>query len=231
MARAKIDTFTSGRGAIICLAAAIDVLLAHAPHVMVRLSVEEVAMKSGMSKDVFREACFLYMLRGLLAAACENLRGKSFRDEVAELDVTCDLRPGMVPKSRTGSWMRVIPIREHAWPCCAVLLLEAVEGDERPNPPLRTAVEVPPNKILLSAHQLYDAVIHKLSHWSAVTNRLVLLVPLEAADGEYAPAVVRDMELSEDGEGSRMLFDLVIVDDLDELARYFGPPHYGFANI
>lgn len=188
-------------------------------------------MKDSMSKCVFREAGFLHMLRGLLAASCDNLRGKSFRDEVAELDVTGDLRSGVASKPRTGTWMRVIPIREHSWPCCAVLLLEAVEGDERPNPPLRTVVEVPPDRILLSAHELYDAVINKLSHWSSVTNRLVLLVPLEAGDGEYAPAVVRDMELSENGEGSRILLDLVIVEGLDDLARYFGPPHYGFANV
>lgn len=37
-----------------------------------------------MSKRVFRDAGFLYMLRGILAASCDNLRGKSFRDEVAE---------------------------------------------------------------------------------------------------------------------------------------------------
>lgn len=37
-----------------------------------------------MSKRVFRDACFLYMLRGILVASCDNLRGKSFRDEVAE---------------------------------------------------------------------------------------------------------------------------------------------------
>lgn len=188
-------------------------------------------MKDSMSRHVFREAGFVYMLRGILAASCDNLRGKSFRDEVAELDVTLDLRPGKVSKPRTGTWMRAIPIHEHDWPCCAVLLLEAVEGDGRPNPPLRTAVEVPPGRILLSAHQLYDAVINKLSHWASNTGRLVLLVPLDAGDGEYAPAVVRDVELSENGEGSRILLDLVIVDGLDDLARYFGPPHYGFANV
>ena len=188
-------------------------------------------MKDSMSKRAFSDAGFLHMLRGLLAASCENLRGKSLRDEVAELDVTWDLRPGVVSKPQMGTWMRVIPIHEHAWPRCAVLLLEAAEGDERPNPPLRTAVEVPPDRILLSAKRLYDAVINKLSHWSSVNNRLVLLIPLEAGDGEYAPAVVRDMELSEDGEGSRILLDLVIVDDLDELARYFGPPFYGFVNV
>ncbi len=188
-------------------------------------------MKDSMSKRVFDDAGFMYMLRGVLAAACENLRGKSFRDEVVELDVRWDLRPGTVSKPRTDAWMRVIPIREHPWPRCAVLLLEAAEGDQRPNPPLRTAVEVPPGRILLSAHELYDAVIHKLSHWASNTGRLVLLVPLEAGDGEYAPAVVRDMGLSENGEGSRILLDLVIVDGIDELARYFGPPFYGFVDV
>ena len=41
-------------------------------------------MRDSMSKRVFRDAGFLYMLRGILAASCDNLRGKSFRDEVAE---------------------------------------------------------------------------------------------------------------------------------------------------
>ena len=38
------------------------------------------------------------------------------------------------------------------------------------------------------------------------------------------------MELSEDGAGSRMMLDLVIIDDLDAIAQYYGPPYYGFAN-
>ena len=69
------------------VAAAIDALLTHTPRVMVQVSGEGVMMKDSMSKRVFDDAGFLYMLRGILAAACENLRGKSFRDEVAELGV------------------------------------------------------------------------------------------------------------------------------------------------
>ena len=198
---------------------------------MVQASDEGVAMKDSMSRRMFRDAGFAHMLRGVLAASCDNLHGKSFRDEVAELDVTWDLRPDKVPKPRMNTWAHVIPIRKHPWPCCAVLLLETSEGDARPNPPLRTAVEVPRDRILLSAHQLYDAVIDKLSHWASNTGKLVLLVPVEGADDEYAPAVVRDMRLSENGEGSRILLDLVIIDGLDQLARYYGPPHYGFVNV
>ena len=188
-------------------------------------------MRDSKSRRVFRNAGFVHMLRGILAASCDNLRGKNFRDEVAELDVTGDVRPGKVAKPRMGTWMRLTPIQEHPWQNCAVLLLEVTEGDARPNPPLRTAVEVPPDRILLSADRLYDAVIGKISHWACNGGRVVLLVPVEGGDGEYAPAVVRDMGLSENGEGSRILLDLVIVDGIDELARYFGPPHYGFARI
>ena len=187
-------------------------------------------MKDSASRRMFRDAGLLYMLRSLLSTSCHNLHGKSFRDEVAELNVTEDLRPHKGPKPRTGTWMHAIPIRDHPWPSCAVLLLGASEEDARPNPPLRTAVEVPPNRILLSATKLYDAASGKLPHWSLSSSRLLLLIPAEEADGEYVPTVVRSMELSEDGAGSRMMLDLVIIDDLDAIAQYYGPPYYGFAN-
>lgn len=192
---------------------------------------EGARIKAEMNKARFREADSLYMLRAILSGACSNLRGKKLRDEVVELDVTTPWSPDNGPMPIMGTWMRVIPIHKHDWPCCAVLLLQARTEDERPNPVLRTAAEVPSAKILLSAHQLWDAVIDKLSHWSSSHDRLVVLLPVEGSEDEYVHTIIRDMSLSDDGEGSKLLLDLVAITDLDGLARYFGPPFYGFANV